>query len=205
MLATSLGLAAPSITFGNDPRSARRAQEHSKLAQALFNYVSTHPSTIPLGLDPIVLQLLSAKGFSKFDIANLRLVARGVPLTALLVPTRIWRDPDGRAAMFEVKAEAGTLGTKCLLVPQRSMRGTVRAQVARTLALSHYVQVRRAHAEAVLQHLRTVRLASLAECASLLDGHDDPVGVVLALCARGELLIDRAQPIGPRTWVTFAS
>lgn len=202
MLAATRGLAAPSITFGHDPRAARLAQEHSKLAQSLFNYVSTRPALIPLGPDPLVRQLLSAKGFSKFDIASLRLAATGVPVTALLVPTRIWRDPEGRATLMEVKRDAGTLGTKCVLVPQRSMRGNVRAQVARTLALSHYIRVRREDAETVTQYVCTERLASLDECASLLEDHEDPVGVVLALCARGDLLIDRTQPIGPKSWVT---
>jgi hypothetical protein len=205
MLAAPRGLAAPSITFGNDPRSARLAQEHSKLAQSLFNYVSTNPASISLGPDPLVKQLLSAKGFSKFDIVCLRVVALGLPFTALAVPTRIGRDPDWRAALLEAKTEAGILGTKCLLVPQRSIRGNVRAQVARTLAMSHYVQFRREHAEAIRLHVRVERLASLAECASLIDDHDDPIGIVLALCACGDLLIDRTQPIGPSSWVAMAA
>lgn len=200
MLATR-GLAVPLITFERDARSARLAQEHSKLVQSLFNYVTTHPDLAALGSDLLVEQLIRAKGFSKFDIAILRVSCKRGVLTAIGVPTRIWRDTDSRRFLAEVKAEAFAEGTRCILVPQRWLRGELRAQVARTLALSHHVKVRREHLKAVLDLVGRYRMMTLAQCASAIEGVDDPVGLVLALCARGDLFIDRSRPIGPKSWV----
>lgn len=200
MLATR-GLAVPLITFERDARSARLAQEHSKLLQSLFNFVSTHPGLAPLGPDPVVEQLVRAKGFAKFDISTLRVSIKGRVLTAIAVPTRVWRDPESRRSLHAVKAEALASGTRCILVPQRWLRAGLRAQVARTLALSHHVKVRREHIKAVKSLVGAYRMMTLSECASRIQGEDDPVGVVLALCARGQLYIDRTHPIGPESWV----
>lgn len=197
----SRGLAVPLITFGQDARSARLAQEHSKLVQSLFNYVSTNPGLAALGPDPLVQQLVSAKGFPKYDIAILRVSTKSLIMTAIGVPTRVWRDAEARRSLREVKAEAAAEGTRCLLVPQRWVRGEVRGQVARTLALSHHVKVRREHIQAVADLLGAYRMMTLAQCASRISDVDDPVGVVLALCARGKLFIDRTRPIGPESWV----
>ena len=201
MTLLSRGLAAPLITFGHDGRAGRLAQEHFLLTRSLYNYASTQSVVVPLGADPLVDQLASAKGFSKFDLAILRAVAKGTFFTIVGVPTRIWRDAQSRSILLDMKAEASACGTKCVLIPQRCIRTGVRAQVAKTLAMSNRVRIRREHAKAVKQHVYAMRVSSVAACASQVIGHEDPVGVVLALCARGQLLIDRTKPIGLGSWV----
>lgn len=195
MISSSRGLAAPSVTFGDDARAARLVVEHCRLSRSLSNYTSTHPVIAPLGPDPLMEQLTSAKGFTKVDLAILRVIANGTCFTVVGVPTRIWRNPEDMSDLLAIKHEAAACGTKCVLAPQRSLRTGVRAKVAKTLAMSNRVRIRREHAEAIELHLHAIRVATLEECAAQLNGHEDPIGAVLALCARGRLLIDRSKPI----------
>jgi hypothetical protein len=52
----------------------------------------------------------------------------------------------------------------------------------------------------VVQRLQAQRFSTLAECAEVTS-HQDPMGLVLHLCAAGHLRVDRTRPLSPDTLV----
>jgi hypothetical protein len=198
-------LAVPSITFGDDPRQARLAHEHKALTTSVLNIVSSRSELGALGPDPLVRQILLSKGFTRYDFVALLILCASRLLTVIAVPTRVWRDPEARRAILQAKTEAKEVRSRCILVPQRCIRNNVRAKVARTLALSSGVKFEAAQAAPVLAYLVSHRIATLRECSKLVPDHPDPYGVVLSLCGRGKILIDRRSPIGPESIVAVGS
>ncbi len=196
------GLVAPSVTFGDDPRAARVAHEHKLLTRSLTNYVCSRHDLISLGPDPVAQQIMTSKGFARFDFTALHVAVRGWLVTVVAVPTRIWRDADARRALMEAKTEAKDARTRFILIPQRWLRGNVRGHVAMTLAMARDVQYDPTQVEELLVHVTDTRMATLKECADLVRDHPDPFGVVLAICCAGRLRIERRRSIGPTSIVS---
>lgn len=202
MFAASMGAPAPVLLFGTDARTARLQAEHRRLAQAASNFVASHPRLIPLGDDPMVRQFMAAAGFASVDYHIMRVSVAGRVVTALCIPTRLWRDPEVRRLLLDVKRQSGALRTKCILVPQRWVRATVRASVALALARSRNVRYSRKELDAVIEHLRQVRIGTVMETASILSEHDDPVGAIFSMACQGLIDVDRG---GHLTAETFTS
>lgn len=200
MFTTTSRLVAPHLTFHNDPRSARLAHERRRLEKSLFDLVRTKRSTMALGKDPLVVQLAAAKGFKADDLVVLRIAVRTRLATVVCVPTRLWKDPASKQMLLELKREAKALRTNCLLLPQSCVRGNLRANNARLLARALQVSCSERERRSVLDHVREARICTIGEAASALS-HDDPIGVVLHLCAVGEILIDRSSGITAETWI----
>lgn len=203
MLIASLGAYAPAAQhFQNDPRVARFAAEHKKLATAAKNYAYATPGLVALGEDPVVEQLLSAAGFPKLDAYVLRLIAWGSLVTAICVPTRVWREPECRSVLREIKAQAAENLTKCILVPQWSAKAEVRATVARVLATARHTTFDRDDKNRVLDHLDAKKISTIGNAAALLRDHDDPVGAVLAMACTGHIDVDRSRILSGSTWIS---
>lgn len=197
--------ASPSLRhFQEDPRAMRLASEFRKLAASARNVLHSRHHLTPLGNDPVVEHLVSSAGFGEFDVFVHRTGARERIVTALCVPTRVWRDSDCRHTLLDIKHRAAGMGTSCILVPQRFLRAPVRSSVARVLAAARNTPYARSHKKQVLDHLSTVRISSLAEAASAIVAHDDPVGVVLAMACHGLIDVDRTKPLASGTYVAAA-
>ncbi|MBJ3786402.1 hypothetical protein [Devosia sediminis] len=201
MFATSLGGATPLFDL-NDAKASRLFHEHRKLGNNAKNYISAHPKLMGLGDDPVVQHLLASAGFSPVDAYVIRLAAEGRMITAICVPTRIWRHEDCRLELHEVKKEARALRTNCILVPQRWLRAETRSAVARVVAQARNTRFTRAQMDAVLEHLRKTRISTIAETAHALVDHSDPIGVVLAMAGQGMVDLDRSTPLHPGTWAS---
>lgn len=190
------------VSFYANAKSERRFHEHRKLYAMARDYILSHPDMMLLGEDPLADHLLSSSGFSPHDIAVLRIVAKGKLVTALCVPTRLWRDPEARNTLLELKRDAIGARTSCVLVPQASVKAPVRAARARLISRARNTGFSRAQMQMVLQHLGKVRISTIAEAACCVVGHDDPMGVVLALIGQGLVTYDRRYPLGPDTFVS---
>lgn len=196
------GAPASAPTFHSDARSERLFHEHRKLANCANAYVAAHPELVALGDDPVVSHLVAAAGFAATDIVILRVVAKGRMVTALCVPTRLWRDPPSRARLLELKREAEEIRTTCILVPQRWIKAETRGAVARAIAQARHTRYSHSQMNAVFNHLRQVKISSLAEAASVLVDHDDPFGVILSMCAQGFVDVDRSTPLRASSWIS---
>ncbi len=196
------GPAAP--TFHTDARSERLFHEHRKLSNDAQTYAYAHPRLAVLGEDPVVDHLIASHGFGWHDLVALRLYADGRTITAICVPTRLWRDPDAKSRLLELKSEARLERTACVLVPQRWLRASIRGSVARTIARSRGVQYARAQADAVLAHLTESRISTIAESAACVRDHHDPMSIVLSLASQGFIELDRSAPLRAETLVSVA-
>lgn len=192
--------AAPHLS---NPRLARLAEEHTKLYRNVDNYLASHPALVSLGPDPLVQQLVASKGLAAQDVVVVRALAGNRFITVICLPTRVWRDEYGKAALLEVKKEALSMRSHCILVPQRWVKAPIRAAISRTIAISRRVHYGNRQLAAVLKHVRATKITTLAEAARHVPDHDDPIGVVLLLCGQGVLTIDRSGPIGPDAWVAW--
>ena len=195
--------ASSAASHFSNPRLTRLAEEHSKLCRNVDNYLSAHPDLVPLGPDPLVQQLVAAKGLTPRDAVVARTLVGNRLVTVICVPTRIWRDEYGKAALLEVKSEAATSGrSRCILVPQRWIKAPIRSSVARAIARNRRVQYSNRQLAAVLEHVRNRKITTLADAANHVPDHDDPVGMVLLLCGQGLLAIDRSAPIVADSWIS---
>jgi len=186
-----------------DAKTQRRFHEHKKLYSCASAIAYAQPGVVALGDDPAIEHLAAAAGFEHYDLAILRLCVGNRKVTVVGVPTRIWRDPDAKASLLEMKRDAATFGTTCILVPQRSIKGTVRASIARDIARSRGVRYRRAQMDKVLAHLRAAGVSTIAAtAAAIADDHDDPYAVVLSLASAGIVDLDRSGPLRASTLAT---
>jgi hypothetical protein len=157
-----------------------------------------------MGEDPVVQHLVASAGFGAFDIHVQRVGCDGPIVTVLCVPTRIWRDPESRRLLLEVKVQARALRTCCILVPQRWLRAPVRSSVARVLAGTRHTTYTRRQMTDALSHIDELRITSIIEAASAIKDHDDPVGAILSMVCRGIVDIDRSKPIDADTYAAVA-
>lgn len=185
----------------DDLKAARRAAEAHKLRCAARDYVFATPGLVGLGDDPVVSHLLATEGLGVDDVFVLRVSVAGRSVTALCVPTRVWHDPEQRAALHRIKAEADEAGTRCVLVPSKWFRGSLRGSTARIIARARSVRYTQAQSEAILGYVRAHRIVTIRDCVDLLQGHPDPVAVVLAHCAHGSIELDRSQPLSSDSYV----
>ena len=188
--------------FHADAKAERRFHEFKKLYAMARDYVLSQPHMMVLGEDPVVNHLLSSAGFAPHDIAVLRFSTKGKFVTALCVPTRLWKNPETRATILEIKRDARRARTSCILVPQKTIRAPVRAARSRLIARARSTAFSRKQVMMVMNHLDQVRIATVSEAAGQVLGHDDPVGVVLALIAEGLVTHDRSSPLGPETYIS---
>jgi hypothetical protein len=189
------------VSFYTDARSERLFHEHRKLTNSVKAYIYAHPGIVGLGDDPIVSHLAAAAGFAPVDLVVLRVTTKGRVITAVAVPTRIWRDTDARSRLIELKSEAQALRTSCILVPQRWVRAETRSSVARAIAQSRQTRFSHQQLQAVLDHLRASKISTLAEAADVLRDHQDPFGAVLSMTAQGYVDIDRSSRLRHDTWI----
>lgn len=188
------------MLFSN-PRFARIAIEQRRLRRAVADYVASRQGLATLGTDPLVEQLVSAAGFDPYDLAIVTVGARGGQFTVVGVPTRIWREPDDMLSLFGVKADFRSLRGRCVLVPQKWLNAPRRSASARAIAGSRNIALRHAEQVALLAHVGDSGTSTVEACAAVIRRHADPYGAVLALVARGHLLIDRHAKLGPGTTV----
>lgn len=198
--APNLGL-QPATELHTDLKSARHAAEAHKLRCAAKDLVFATPGLVALGDDPVVAHLLSVEGLGIDDVFVLRISANGCTITALCVQTRIWHDREARASLRRVKSDATNLGTRCLLVPARWVRATLRASTAKIVARSRAVRYTQAQSDALIDYVRAHRIVTIGDCMELLRGHPDPVGVVLSHCAHGSIELDRSRPLSVDSFV----
>lgn len=192
----------PASHFYSDAKTERHHHEHRKLKAFARNFAFAHPNLLSMGDDPVVEHLLSSAGFGPADFYALRITVGGRTATAICVPTRIWRNHEAKERLLEVKRDAAAIRTTCVLVPQRWLRAPIRSSVARTIANARNARYTRTDIRAVLEHLRTNRITTLAEAADVLSGHDDPFAVVLCMSGQGFIDIDRSAPLRADTWIS---
>lgn len=197
---TEMGRTA--VELQQNARATRLMHEHRKLKNSARNYIFAHPKLVSLGDDPLVDHLISSAGFAEVDFVAIRLAAGSRFITAVFVPTRIWRDAENRASLLEIKRDARTLGTSCLLVPQRWVRAPTRSAVSRLIAHARHVRYTKAQEDEVFDHLHNEKISTIMDCAFAISGHDDPVAVILAMSASGLIDIDRTVPLNDKTWVS---
>lgn len=190
------------LNFKRDPATARVLGNYRRLLHAALDFVHAHPKLAPLGPDPLVAHLIAAKGLSEHDVVVIRLVASGRLVTALCAASRLARDPYAREALMQVKAEALEERTRCIIVPQQWLRGAIRTSVSRVLSQSRNVRYSNRQMAAVLKHVKQHRITTLARCAAAVPDHEDPYGVVFAMCCSGVLDIDRSSEISADSWLS---
>lgn len=195
-----LGL-QPATELHTDLKAARHAAEAHKLRCAARDYCYATPGLVALGDDPVVSHLLAAEGFGVDDVYVMRVSSNGITVTAMCVQTRIWHDHDSFAALLRTKAEAAGLGTRCLLVPARFVRGSLRGSNAKIVARARSVRFSQAQSDELIRYVRAHRIATIGECIEQLQGHPDPVAVVLAHCAAGSIELDRTRPLTQGSYV----
>lgn len=193
---------AQSLAYHGDARAERLFHEHKKLLSRARNYAVSHPKIVILGEDPLVDHFLASAGFGPVDVGVLRLHAQGRMVTALCVPTRLWRNPEAKSRLIEIKAIARKARTSCILVPQRWLKADIRSSVSRLIAQSSRTKYTRTQFKAIMDHLHEVRISTLLETAGTIEGHDDPVAVVLAMAAHGYVELDRSAPLRGDTWTS---
>lgn len=200
MLQASMGAAAPAHLIGTNPRTARLLAEHRKLAQAAKNIIASTHRLVGLGEDPVVSQLLDAAGFAAVDVFVTRVAIDSKVVTAVCIPTRVWRDEDSRRLLLNIRRDARGLRTRVVIVPQRWLKADRRSSVARTLARSRHTRFSRKELRAVVAHLCETRISTLMQAAGALPHHDDPLGAVLAMACQGCIELDRSEPLNADTW-----
>lgn len=191
----------PATELHSDLKTARHAAEAHKMRCAAKDYVFATPGLVGLGDDPLVSHLLAVEGLGVDDVFVLRVSMNGRNITTLCVQTRVWHDADHRAALHRVKSEADELGTRCMLVPARYFRGTLRGSNARIIARARSVRYSQPQSDSIIRYVRAHRIVTIQDCVDLLAGHPDPVAVVLAHCASGAIELDRSQPLSPGSYV----
>jgi len=202
MFATpTFGASAPSLRLDSDPRAERLLHEHRKLAACTRSYVQSRPDLASLGDDPLINQLLASNGFSAIDAVVCRVAFDGRIVTAIVVPTRVWRDQEARARLFEIKGQAAAIRTAVILVPQRWIRADIRNSVARLIAQSRNTRVQQKQLRDILAFLRKERITTITEAASVISDHRDPFGALLALAAQGLIDIDRSRKLAADSFV----
>ena len=190
------------VEFHEDARSARLSAEHKKLENLARNFAHAHPRILVMGTDPFVDHLAITTGFAATDVVVLRLSVAGRPVTAIAVHTRVWRSPEAKARLLELKREARQARTFCIVVPQKWLKAEVRSSVARTIAHARNARYKRAHVNSILEHLRRERISTIAETAAVIDDHEDPIAVILALASQGMVDLDRRAPLRASTWLS---
>lgn len=201
MLRNQVTLTAP-VELHDDARSERLFKEYRTLLNLSRNMAYSHPDVIVLGEDPVVEHLRAAAGFERTDLVIMRLLVCGRNVTAIACLTRIWRSPASKKRLLQLKADALKERCRCIIVPQRWLKSPVRCGVARTIAQARTVRFARRHAERVLNHLREVRISTIAEAAAAVTEHSDPVAVILAMASQGLVDLDRRAPLSGRTWLS---
>lgn len=202
MLRTTSTRVPNTVEFHSDARTARLFAEHRKLENLARNMANAHPKIFLMGTDPVVDQLAGSMGFPPTDLVVLRLSVAGRSFTAVAVHARVWLSLDARARVIELKREARLSGTKCILVPHKWLKAEVRSSVARTIAHARNTRFTRVQMNMVLEHLRETRISTIAEAASVLADHADPIAVVLALASQGFVDLDRSAPLSGGTWLS---
>lgn len=202
MLRTQSFRVPNTVEFHSDARSARLSAEHKRLESLARNAANAHPKVFLMGSDPVVDQLASGMGFPTTDLVILRLSIAGRSVTAIAVHARVGLSLDARARVIELKREARLSGTKCILVPHKWLKAEVRSSVARTIAHARNARFSRVQMNNILEHVRKERISTIAEAAGVLDDHEDPIAVVLALASQGFVDLDRSAPLSGGTWLS---
>ena len=193
----------PEFAITSDARALRLLHEHRKLSITANNYVLSHPALVGLGDDPVVSHLISSSGFGPHDVVVVRLGAWGKIVTAICVPTRIWRDADLRAGLLDIKREAEEdLRTRCIVVPQRWLRANIRGSVARVIAQARHTRYSPKQMTTIIEHLLRTKISTLAEAAAVIPEHEDPFGAILAMAAQGYVGLDRSAPLKGGSWLS---
>lgn len=199
-----IGIRASISSYYADARSERFFHEHRKLTASARSFIHAHPTLVGLGDDPVVMQLAVAAGFSPLDLVVMRVLSNGRHVTAIAVPTRVWRDADHRACLLSLKGEARGLLIRCILVPQRWVRAEVRGGVARVIAQARQTVYSPQQLRAVLEHLGVTKVSTLSATANVLPDHRDPYGAVLAMVIQGYVQVDRSNALGADSWIATA-
>lgn len=197
-----LTLAADTSSRLLEPRQQRRIVNHSRMVLALRDFIYAAPWVVPLGPDLLLSQLIRARGFHDLDYAATQVVACGRKVTIVVIATRLWHDHFSLSQLLEMKVEAAELGTRIVLVPQRSVTVTTRGLAAREIARSIGVRYEREQVDRLVDYVSKARISTLEDCAKAVVEHCDPYAVVLSLIARGLLDVDRSAPIDAASWVT---
>nr|WP_314256801.1 hypothetical protein [uncultured Devosia sp.] len=194
--------AGMAFAFHCDARTQRFFHEHRKLMARAKAFIFSHPRLVMLGEDPVVEHLVSSMGFGPTDLAVVRMASGGRMITAICVPTRIWRNLESKQKLLDIKREARIERTTCILVPQRWLKAEVRSAVARVISQARTTRYSRDQMNLVLVHVQSERISTIVEAANVIPEHDDPIAVVLALAAQGMILVDRSAPLRSETWVS---
>tara|TARA_R110002124_G_scaffold144122_15_gene309057 strand:- start:4157 stop:4774 length:618 start_codon:yes stop_codon:yes gene_type:complete len=202
MLRTETTRVPNTVEFHSDARTARLFAEHRKLENLARNIANAHPKVFLMGTDPVVDQLAFSMGFPPTDLVVLRLSVAGRSVTAIAVHARVWLSADAKSRAIELKRESRRAGTTCILVPHKWLKAGVRSSVARTISRARNVRHSRAQMNKILEHLREARISTIAEAAGVLDDHEDPIAVVLALASQGFVDLDRRAPLSGSTWLS---
>jgi hypothetical protein len=189
--------------FFQSPREARLAAEHHKLTRSVIAWFSAARNAAAVGPDPLVDQLAAALGFGDNDLVITRALIGKRMCTVVAVPTRVWKDPESRQDLEDLRGQAQDHRIRLLFVAQRWLRAPVRSQIAAAIHASRNARFSLTERNSVVDEVRARRIITIADCAGKVAGNCDPYGVVLALCAQGYLLFDRSSAIGPETWIAL--
>lgn len=203
MFAIPMRIATDPARCSLEPANRRRTQRLERMDRALRDLLYCAPTAGVLGPDPLVRQLLSAHGFQDIDVLAQRAVVRGQRVTIVVPATNLWHDTHSRSQLLAVKEQAAKEGrTRVLLIPRGSLCNGTRAKVVAKIGKSRGVRYDKRHVDMLVDHVSTARISTIAACTEVVAEHNDPLGVVLSLVARGVLDIARDRPLTGDSWVT---
>ncbi|WEK03876.1 MAG: hypothetical protein P0Y65_17030 [Candidatus Devosia phytovorans] len=189
------------IVLYPDQKAARFHHERKSLAKRARAIIRAHYGIVETAPDSLLIHIVTSAGFSRDDLAWLRVMRGGKMINILVVPSRIWHNPESMALVFKARRDATTSGLRCLLVPQRWLRGENRSAAANLIARCSEHETSDIERRAVTEHIASYGRATVGTCAEILSRNDDPFGAVLAMHACGVIRIDLSRRIAPDSWV----
>ena len=173
------------------------------LARDLAALVIADHRTKFLGDHLEVERLATVHNLGQEGLAITRIVLCGKVVTLICVPADKWSGPL-RFRLRALKAEAATLGHRCVLVPANFVRRQPRLENSQAIMRNRAVRVSATARLRIVGLLIDQGWATIMDCCSALD-HPDAVGALFHLIAVGTIRIDLNQPITPFTIVELTS
>lgn len=173
--------------------------------QRLVRQVSTALRAMPIevdGEDDQIRELATYHGLRSTDAVILKLRTNTRRFTLVVATSRTWER--SRHALIAIKHDAARSQRKVQLVPAGRLRRTNFLTNCALIGTSRKVRITATDRMAIIARLREDPCSSLDDCAREIDGHEDPVGAVLAMVAEGFLRMDLRAPMRPESQVSVA-
>lgn len=164
-------------------RHARWAEENRKLHETVTTIIRADARLTNCGADPVIDKLAKEHHFGAFDLDSLRLLFGKQAFTVVFAPRRIWKDKAAFRDLLKVKNASAALGIRIVLLCASTFEHSERLNVARALASARTIRPTRDERMKIMEHVLKNTNVSIGACAALVQDSDDPVGVILSLCA----------------------